>query len=37
MVLNLSLLILMFIIACLLIILNSKYIINYVEEKFKNF
>jgi hypothetical protein len=37
MALNLFLLILMFIIACLLIILNSKYIINYVEEEFKNF
>ena len=37
MALNLFLLILMFIIVCLLIILNSKYIINYVEEEFKIF
>ena len=37
MALNLVLLILMFIIACLFIIINSKHIINYVEEEFKNF
>lgn len=37
MALNLCVLLLIFIIACLLIILNSKYVIDYVEENFKDF